>query len=48
MDFGCGRGRVAFYIHNKFHIPVTGIEINDKTYGEALDNKLRYRQKQNI
>lgn len=45
VDFGCGRGRVAFYIHNKFHIPVTGIEINDKTYGEALDNKLRYRQK---
>ena len=45
VDFGCGRGRVAFYIHNKFHIPVTGIEINDRTYDEALDNKWRYRQK---
>ncbi|MFW5648628.1 MAG: SAM-dependent methyltransferase [Candidatus Alkaliphilus sp. MAG34] len=45
VDFGCGRGRVAFYIHNKFHIPVTGIEVNDKTYDEALDNKWRYRQR---
>lgn len=45
VDFGCGRGRVAFYIHNRFHIPVTGIEVNDKTYEEALDNKARYRLK---
>ncbi len=45
VDFGCGRGRVAFYIHNKFHVPVTGIEVNDRTYDEALDNKWRYRQK---
>ncbi len=45
VDFGCGRGRVAFYIHNHFHIPVTGIEVNDITYDEALDNKWRYRQR---
>lgn len=45
VDFGCGRGRVAFYIHNHFHIPVTGIEVNDKTFEEALDNKARYRFK---
>lgn len=42
VDFGCGRGRVAFYIHNYFHIPVTGIEVNDKTYEEALENKENY------
>lgn len=45
VDFGCGRGRVAFYIHNKFHIPVTGVEVNDITYDEALNNKKRYRHK---
>lgn len=45
VDFGCGRGRVAFYIHNRFHIPVTGIEVNEKTYEEAVSNKIRYRQK---
>lgn len=45
VDFGCGRGRVAFFIHNRFHIPVTGIEANDKTYAEALANKDGYRAK---
>lgn len=45
VDFGCGRGRVAFYIHNRFHVPVTGIEAHDKTFDEAIDNKIRYRQK---
>ncbi len=43
VDFGCGRGRVAFYIHNRFHVPVVGIEVNAKTYEEALQNKERYR-----
>lgn len=44
VDFGCGRGRVPFYIHYHFRIPVTGIEVNDKTYEEALQNKMSYRQ----
>jgi SAM-dependent methyltransferase len=45
VDFGCGRGRVAFYLHNRFHLPVTGIEANYKTYEEALQNKAIYRLK---
>lgn len=45
VDFGSGRGRVAFYIHNRFHVPVTGVEMHDKTFTEALDNKTSYRQK---
>lgn len=45
VDFGCGRGRVLFYIHHRFHVPVIGIEANDRTYEEALDNKARYRQR---
>lgn len=44
VDFGCGRGRVPFYIHHRFQIPVTGIEVHDKTYEEALQNKASYRQ----
>lgn len=47
VDFGCGRGRVTFYIHNKFQIPMVGIEAHDKTYGEALENKSGYRMKAN-
>ncbi len=45
VDFGCGRGRVSFYIHNRFKIPVTGVEVNDLTLEEALDNKRSYRYK---
>ncbi len=49
VDFGCGRGRVPFYIHHHFQIPVTGIEVNDQTFEEALNNKATYRQQaQNI
>ncbi|NMA55561.1 MAG: SAM-dependent methyltransferase [Firmicutes bacterium] len=43
VDFGCGRGRVAFYVHNRFQVPVVGIEANERTYEEALRNKATYR-----
>jgi len=44
VDFGCGRGRVTFYIHNHFKIPVIGVEAHDKTFEEALKNKQTYRK----
>lgn len=44
VDFGCGRGRVTFYIHKHFKIPVTGVEAHDKTFEEALINKETYRK----
>ena len=43
VDFGAGRGRVAFYIHNKFNIPITAVELNELTLDEALRNKRGYR-----
>lgn len=43
VDFGSGRGRVAFYIHHRFQIPVVGIEAQDDIIDEALANKKRYR-----
>lgn len=45
VDFGCGKGRVTFYIHHHFKIPVTGVEAHDKTFAEALENKQTYRKK---
>lgn len=45
VDFGSGRGRVSFYIHYHFNIPVIGVENNEVTYEEALYNKALYRQK---
>ncbi len=43
VDFGAGRGRVAFYTHHKFNIPITAIELNELTLDEALRNKKGYR-----
>lgn len=43
VDFGAGEGRVSFYVHRKFNIPVKGIENNDKTFDEALINEKSYR-----
>jgi SAM-dependent methyltransferase len=45
VDFGCGRGRVMFYLHNRFHLPVIGIEANQRTYEEALENEASYKSK---
>src|SRR5690554_448218 len=45
VDFGSGRGRVPFYIHYHFNIPVTGVELNEVTLEESLYNKALYRQK---
>lgn len=45
VDFGCGRGRVLFYIHQRFQIPVTGVEVNELTLNEALRNKRSYRRR---
>lgn len=39
VDFGCGRGRVSFYIHHHFQIPVIGVENNDKTFDELMENQ---------
>lgn len=45
VDFGSGKGRVAIYLHDKYGIPVTGIELNDLTYNEAIENVNSYVDK---
>lgn len=42
IDIGCGKGRVPIYMHNRFHIPVTGIEMDEQFYEEAQHNKASY------
>ena len=45
VDYGCGKGRLNFYIHHFFQIPVTGIEMNEQFYEVALLNKKNYFKK---
>lgn len=44
VDFGCGRGRVALYTHNKHNLPVSGVELHDLTYDELVKNKRNYKR----
>ncbi len=39
VDFGSGKGRFNFYINHFFGSSVTGIEMNNFFYKEAIENK---------
>lgn len=45
VDFGCGKGRLNFYINYLFDSTITGIEMNTFFYEEAIDNKKDYLKK---
>lgn len=45
VDFGCGKGRLSFYIHHFFHAKVIGIEMNQEFYQDAVENKRNYIKK---
>lgn len=45
VDFGCGKGRLNFYLNYRFHVPVVGIEMNDAFFQEAINNRNNYIKK---
>jgi SAM-dependent methyltransferase len=45
VDFGCGKGRLNFYIHYLFNASVIGVEMNKTFYLEAIQNKKHYVNK---
>ena len=45
VDFGCGKGRLNFYINHFWGSTVTGIEMNTFFYKEAMENKRDYLKK---
>ncbi|TYR79222.1 methyltransferase [Priestia megaterium] len=45
VDFGCGKGRLNFYVHHLYHASVVGVEMNETFYREALENRERYLKK---
>lgn len=45
VDFGCGKGRLNFYLHYHFRLNVTGVEMNEVFYKEAKGNQEHYEQK---
>jgi SAM-dependent methyltransferase len=47
VDFGCGKGRLNFYINYRFQSTVVGIEMNETFYEEAIENRRNYLKKAN-
>ncbi|WP_312096025.1 methyltransferase [Niallia sp.] len=45
VDFGCGKGRLNFFIHYLFQSTVTGIEMNEEFYQDALVNLQKYTKR---
>ncbi len=45
VDFGCGKGRVIFYVYQRFDIPVCGIEIDDEVLDMAKENRQQFLRK---
>lgn len=48
VDFGAGKGRTSFYIHDRFEIPVRGVELHEQTYGELVRNEKFYLKKKGM
>ncbi|PCD08386.1 SAM-dependent methyltransferase [Peribacillus simplex] len=45
VDFGCGKGRLNFFIHHLFQSSVVGVEMNENFYKEAIENVNGYMKK---
>lgn len=45
VDFGCGKGRLGFAVNHYFDASVVGIEMNEKFFKEAVQNRESYIKK---
>ncbi|WP_100407913.1 class I SAM-dependent methyltransferase [Bacillus solitudinis] len=45
VDFGCGKGRLNFYINYLFDATVIGIEMNKSFFQESIENRNRFLRK---
>ncbi|WP_075619033.1 SAM-dependent methyltransferase [Paenisporosarcina indica] len=42
VDYGCGKGRLSFYLHHHFRASVTGIEMSVRLHQDANNNLNSY------
>ena len=42
IDYGCGKGRVGFFLNHELGCQVTGVEYDEKIYGQAQRNLETY------
>ena len=42
IDFGCGKGRLNFYLNYNYRCNVLGIEMDENFYNQCMENKKEY------
>lgn len=42
VDYGCGKGRVGFYLNRMLGVRAVGVEYNERLYDEAQENLRRF------
>lgn len=47
VDFGCGKGRLSFYINYYYNCKITGIEMNNNYFDICINNKKNYLKNYN-
>lgn len=48
VDFGCGKGRLNFFVHYLSHASVVGVEMNEVFYQMAQENLESYSRKNRV
>ena len=48
LDYGCGKGRVGFFLSYRTRAKAIGIEYDERIYGRALENQKTARTKVNF
>lgn len=48
IDFGCGKGRVGFFLNHELRCSVIGLEYDEKIYKQAKKNQETFARKQGI
>ena len=48
IDYGCGKGRVGFFLNHELDCHVTGVEFDEKIYQQAIKNISTYSKSRNI
>ena len=48
IDYGCGKGRVSFFMHHRLRCRTIGLEYDSQIYEQALWNQEQYGKTENI
>lgn len=48
IDYGCGKGRVGFYLNYELKCRTIGIEYDERLYRKAMENKSTYVKERNV